>query len=303
MLEPDIHLTESELLALRDRRDEDPGRVRHLLGCRPCKRRFAFLSAFKTALKDMKKEYYTPRPAEEQSNFMEYRLGEDSSGSDVPSLFDYRSEESHPDQATLASYFRGTLKPWVRAQVHEHVLGCERCMADVLVLSRDKARSKREPALAAQEHCREHGSRVADIPGAARVTNPQIVLRMEDGPGTQVLFRVLARPVSSGRLGPGREILDDRVEVMVKTSRVTITAHRDGPDRYLDVEVRDLGRIGRLGASAPASISLEDHGEPIAAGHTDERGTASPAVPATVREFDLRVDGGWVIPVLLRFRT
>lgn len=85
---------------------------------------------------------------------------------------------------------------------------------------------------------------------------------------------------------------------MVETVRVTVTAHRDGRSRYLDVQVRDIGRPAYPPA---ATVTLEEEGSRLASTHTDAAGKASLAIPR-VRCFDLRIRGGWAIPVLLRFR-
>ena len=50
------------------------------------------------------------------------------------------------------------------------------------------------------------------------------------------------------------------------------------------------------------TVTLEEEGNRLAPAHTDAAGKASLAVPR-VRCFDLRIRGGWAIPVLLSFRT
>ena len=51
MLRLERHLTEDELLALRDGRDDDFVRVSHLEECARCQKRLGFMSAFKAAVK------------------------------------------------------------------------------------------------------------------------------------------------------------------------------------------------------------------------------------------------------------
>lgn len=300
MLELDLHLTEDELLALRDRRDEDPRRWKHLLGCKLCKERFAFLTAFKSALGDVRQGFHAPYPEQAVLSFMESPRLQSASEDAACCSFPRSVEEPHPGRSVLAAYFRGTLGERQRASVHEHVLGCERCASDILVLARDSARPERREVVAVREQCRESEARVAYHPGTSRLSKPQLVLGFEEGPGTELLFRVLARPDEAGRLGPGRKGLEKSVEVRVKSSRVTVSAHRKGAARHLDVQVRDLGRRR---TRAAASLFLEEEGRPIVSVRTGEDGIASLAVPAGVPEFDLRVDVGWVLPVLLRFRA
>ena len=50
MLRLERHLTEDELLALRDGRDDDFVRVSHLEDCTRCQKRLSSLSAFKAAV-------------------------------------------------------------------------------------------------------------------------------------------------------------------------------------------------------------------------------------------------------------
>ena len=62
------------------------------------------------------------------------------------------------------------------------------------------------------------------------------------------------------------------VEVMIGTVRVTVTAHRDGRARHLDVQVRD---IGRPAFPLAAKVSIEEEGRRIASVRTDAAGKAS----------------------------
>ena len=152
---------------------------------------------------------------------------------------------------------------------------------------------------AAREYFQSYGSVVAYRPGSPRVTRPQLVLGFEDGPRASVLFRVLGRPRGSGRMGPGHDRLETQIEVMVGTVRVTVTARRKNRLRYLDVLVRDFG----LQSPAKAAVvTLEIDGLPTASIRTGRTGKASLPVP-DAPSFDLRIDGGWTVPVLLRFRS
>jgi hypothetical protein len=353
MLRLERHLTEDELLALRDGRDDDFTRVSHLEGCSRCQKRLGFLSAFKAAAKtslesgppaprrgpkagsrsrpepDLKSEVRpgsTPELAQwiHRSTLAETEepgADEDfisfSSRSDAltsapspaaqseiwpppPSAPPPKPAEEHPDPATLAAYFDGALKGRERSRVQRHLLGCERCMADTLVLVAGRGEGDAGSELrAARTYFREHGSAIAYPPRSSREVRPQLDLGLQDGIGTEVDFRILARPgrTSRPRL-PSRDV-DDRVEIMIGTVRVTVTAHRDARARFLDVQVRDLGRPAFPPA---ATVSLEDEGRRIGSVHTDPRGKASMRVP-DLPSFDLRIKGGWTIPVLLRFRA
>jgi hypothetical protein len=206
----------------------------------------------------------------------------------------------HPDPATLAAYFDGALKGRERSQVQRHLLGCERCMADTLVSGAGRGEGvPGEDLRAARAYFREHGSAIAYTRRSARQVQPQLELGLQDGIGTEVDFRILARPDRTSRPRPASRDVDDRIEVMVETVRVTITAHRDGRARYLDVQVRDIGRPLH---PAVTKVSLEDEGLTIGSVRTDRRGKASIRVP-DLPSFDLRVSGDWTIPVLLRFST
>jgi hypothetical protein len=299
MLDLDMHLTEDELLALRERRLDDARLWKHLLGCRECKRRFAFLGAFKSALTDARREFRRPQ----------HIL---ACCSESSSAMDSGSDDSHPNEGLLTSYFHGGLgSRWLRARVHEHVVGCERCMALVV----DSARRSPAPNSRPNRDIREvQGVRdVRDIrenrgqsqldftcrSSAPRSARPQLVLGLEDGPGTRLRFRVLGGPDAVERPESWRPRLEEQVEVMLKGSRVTIGAHREGESRRLDVEVRGTGRQR---SRVSASVSLERDGRAIAETRTDAAGAASLAVPAGDRELDLRIDGGWTIPVLVRLR-
>ena len=208
--------------------------------------------------------------------------------------------EDHPDPATLAAYFDGALKGRERSRVQRHLLGCERCMADTLVLVAGRGEGVAgEDLRAARAYFREHGSAIAYTPRSARQVRPQLELRLQDGIGTEVDFRILARPGRTTRARlPSRDV-DDRIEVMVETVRVTVTAHREGRIRFLDVQVRDIGRPAYPPA---ATVSIEEEGSRLTSAHTDAAGKASLRVP-DLRCFDLRVSGGWTIPVMLRFRA
>jgi hypothetical protein len=173
-------------------------------------------------------------------------------------------------------------------------------MADTLVLVAGRGEGDTgEDLRATRSYFREHGSAIAYPPRSRRQLLPQLELGLQDGIGTDVNFRILARPGRTSRSrSPGRDV-DDRIEVMVETVRVTITAHRDGRARYLDVQVRDIGRPLH---PAVTKVSLEDEGRTIGSVRTDRRGKASIRVP-DLPSFDLRVSGDWTIPVLLRFST
>jgi hypothetical protein len=173
-------------------------------------------------------------------------------------------------------------------------------MADTLVLVAGRGEGEAGSELrAAREYFREHGSAIAYPRRSTREVRPQLELELQDGIGAEVDFRILARPGRTSRLRlPSRDV-DDRVEVMIGTVRVTVTAHRDARARFLDVQVRDLGRPAFPPA---ATVSLEDEGHRIGSASTDQRGKASIRVP-DVPSFDLRIKGGWQIPVLLRFRA
>jgi len=297
MLELNMHLTEDELLALRDRRDDDSRRLEHLRTCKLCKKRFAFLSAFKSAFRVMKKDFFEPYREEELPTLMSQSQPEVSFHTEEFRVYESKPPESHPGTDTLLAYFEGAIQGRERDRIQEHILGCERCKADILVLARSKPAAAKEEVHAAREHFREHGTRVAYPADSPQVVEPQLLLAMEDDPGEKVRFRVLGRPDASGRMGPGRPHPDERIEVMVGTARVTITAHRKGKKRFIDVLVRELGsRISR----AAAKISMERKGEAIAALLTDKGGKASVAVPDDA-PFDLRIDGGWTLPVFLHF--
>ena len=172
-------------------------------------------------------------------------------------------------------------------------------MADTLVLVAGRGEGVAgEDLRAARAYFGEHGSAIAYTQRSARQVQPQLELRLQDGIGTEVDFRILARPgrTSRARL-PSRDV-DDRIEVMVETVRVTVTAHRDGRIRFLDVQLRDIGRPAYPPA---ATVSIEEEGRTVDSVRTDGRGKASLRVP-NLRCFDLRIRGGWAIPVLLRFR-
>lgn len=353
MLRLERHLTEDELLALRDGRDDDLTRVSHLEGCSRCQKRLGFLSAFKAAAKTSL-ESGPPAPKrgtkagprswpapelkseigpESMPDLAQWARSstlaetEQSSADEDVICFSSRSDErasappraaqgeiwppspsapppnpaeDHPDPATLAAYFDGALRGRERSRVQRHLLGCERCMADTLVLVAGRGEGGTGKELrAAREYFREHGSAITYPPRSAREVRPQLELGLQNGIGAEVDFRILARPgrTSRPRL-PSRDV-DDRVEVMIGTVRVTVTAHRDARARFLDVQVRDLGRPAFPPA---ATVSLEDEGRRISSASTDPRGKASIRVP-DLPSFDLRIKGGWTIPVLLRFRA
>jgi hypothetical protein len=353
MLRLERHLTEDELLALRDRRDHDHLRVSHLEDCPRCQKRLGFLSAFKAAAKtsleagppapkrgtkpgprsslkpglesEMRYEIRSESKPEPGRRSPPYVLAEPAEACGDESLLLFSVEGGsratlppqaafpmgapaplpkpagdHPDSATLAAYFDGALKGRERSQVQRHLLGCERCMADTLVFGAGRGEEfAGEELRVARAYFREHGSTIAYTPRPARQARPQLELGLQDGIGTDVNFRILARPGRTSRPRPGSRDVDDRVEVMVGTVRVTVTAHRDGRARFLDVQVRD---IGRPDARPAATVSLEDQGRTIGSVGTDRRGKASIRVP-DLPSFDLRVSGNWTIPVLLRFST
>ena len=173
MLKLDRHLSEDELLALRDQRDDDFTRRDHLQECPRCQKRFAFLSAFKSALKDVVEEESSPRvrlssirrTGRRRASLPEvpsYRRRTSNPGItsrsrdlEPTSLADYSSAPApdcppdslrtpiirpvpppgpHPEPETLAAYFDGALEEYERTRVHKHLVDCERCMADLLVL-------------------------------------------------------------------------------------------------------------------------------------------------------------------------
>ena len=319
MLKLERHLSEDKLLALRDRRDDDFVRRQHLEECPRCQKRFAFLSAFKTALEDAGE-----RDTSSSMRFSSNRSSEShllpsceallvtseeveafcsESEPDLVAEGKFESSEpcpgSHPEPATLAAYVDDALPAHERREVKTRLAGCERCMADVMVLAPGGGTAAGKDIRAVREHFRDHGTTISYRPGSPREVRPQLNLGLEEGSGTAVLFRILARSSSSGRSIAGRDQLDERVEVMVGTARVTVTAHRIKRARFIDVQVRDLGR--RVSATA-ATVSVEEDGRTVASLATDRIGKASLPVPAA-RSFDLRVDGGWTIPVLLRFRS
>ena len=337
MLKLDRHLSEDELLALRDQRDHDVTRRDHLQYCARCQKRFAFLSAFKSALKDVVEEESSPRvmlssirrspsrraslpevprissaDVESWSSMKESRSESntfaDYSYAPAPDVFRESLSDAnyapsrlgpHPEPEALAAYFDGALEEYERTRVHKHLVDCERCMADLLVLFPSKEGPGVEEIRAAREYFQSHGSVVAYRPGSPRITRPQLVLGFEDGPRTSVLFRVLGRPRGSGRMGPGHDRLETQVEVMVGTVRVTVTARRKNQIRQLEVLVRDFGLQPPAKAAA---VSLEVDGLPIASVRTGRTGKASLPVP-DAPSFDLRIDGGWTVPVLLSFRS
>ena len=100
-------------------------------------------------------------------------------------------------------------------------------------------------------------------------------------------------------MGPGHDRLEPRIEVMVGTVRVTVTARRKNQIRHLEVLMRDFGLHPPKKA---AIVSLEMNSLPIASVRTGRTGKASLPVPDEP-SFDLRIDGGWTVPVLLRFRS
>ena len=100
-------------------------------------------------------------------------------------------------------------------------------------------------------------------------------------------------------MGPGHDRLETQVEVMVGTVRVTVTARRKNQIRHLEVLVRDFGIHPPAKAAA---VSLEVNSLQIASIRTGRTGKASLPIP-DAPSFDLRIDGGWTVPVLLRFRS
>lgn len=172
-------------------------------------------------------------------------------------------------------------------------------MADLLVLFPSKEGAGVEEIREARAYFQDHGSVVAYRPGTPRITRPQLVLGFEDGPRAAVLFRVLGRPSVSGRMGPGHDRPETQIEVMVGTVRVTVTARRKNQIRHLEVLVRDFGIHPPAKA---AVVSLEMNSLPIASIRAGRSGKASLPVPDEP-SFDLRIDGGWTVPVLLRFRS
>lgn len=303
MLKLDRHLTEDELLALRDQRDDDFTRRDHLQGCRSCQKRFAFLSAFKTALKDVAEEESSSVPSRSDSDLLAEYCSAPAPSSRVNSLADAAfatsRPETHPGPETLAAYFDQSLDEPVRTRVHKHLAGCERCMADLLVLFPGKEGAGVEEISAAKEYFQSHGSVAAYRPGSPRITRPQLVLGLEDGPRNSVLLRVLGRPTTSGRMSPGHDRLQTQIEVMVGSVRVTVTARRKNRIRHLEVLVWDFGSQSPVKAAA---VSVELDSFPIASVRTGRTGKASLPVPDEPA-FDLRVDGGWTVPVLLRFHS
>ena len=100
-------------------------------------------------------------------------------------------------------------------------------------------------------------------------------------------------------MGPGHDHLESRIEVMVGTSGSrSPRAARNG-------SATSRCWCGTSAASPPAkaaAVSLEVDGLPIASVRTGRTGKASLPVP-DAPSFDLRIDGGWTVPVLLRFRS
>ena len=143
------------------------------------------------------------------------------------------------------------------------------------------------------------GTAQAIIAARKHVSAPFAVINGDDFYG-QDAYRTLARylegldPAGTGYAMVGYRLRNTLSEFGT-VSRGVCALDPQGNLR----EVVERLKVEKRGQGA---VSLEEEGSRLTSAHTDAAGKASLRVP-DLRCFDLRVSGGWTIPVMLRFRA